>query len=301
MQVNEISPDYEKEIDRIVPESGRQDYNFLDLIKIAPDPGRPGLLKYNVSRLRKLKAELRPGIYIWSHPDWGIFYIGINAKGVKGAEQRWLAHADKLLNRLRASTGYTRGWHEFSDLFVVHSREDILEAEKDLEQVTITYLPLREMASDPAGYKVLKKELASIEDQLIDFFNPFANKEYRYTRNQNKPSKTLNVPSATELSTRFSHLVSPSSTIRKKSKSINTKMPRSKTNSISIISQAQELKDRLLAVTRTPRVNKEIQRLDTYLSNTKIAQDQNNLPFVVKRDIEYAINRANQIPAQSKT
>jgi len=281
MKIHDIEEDV-----KLTGRSGRKTYKLLDLISVAPHPSNNGLLKYNTASL-KSKPELgNAGIYIWSHLDFGIFYIGINAKGADGLEQRWLSHIDKLVNRLRSSTKYTSGWREFSKLFIKHSLEDISKVNDDLQEVRLTYIPLAN-PKDYADRRQLKKELADIEDRLIDKILPFANKEYRFSRNQDrlKYSKTK-LPVNYTRPDSIQPPIRPSRIAQQK----NVQIPR--TNSIAVIDQANELKSLLQSL---PNQNRTIQgtidNLDTIINNQKISRSQDQVAPVIVTRVQDLVNR----------
>lgn len=284
MKINDI-----EEAVKLTGRSGRKTYKLLDLISVSPHPSNNGLLKYNTSNLKNRSELGNAGIYIWSHPNFGIFYIGINSKGADGLEQRWLAHIDKLVNRLRSSTGYTLGWHEFSNLFIKHSLNDVSKVNDDLAEVRVTYIPL----ANPKDYEdrtQLKKELADIEDRLIDKALPFANKEYRFAKNQNR--------------LQYSKTKLPSNYVRPTLSQVPTKQPRQpnavkklttpsiRTNSDAVINQAAELKSQLQTL---PNQNKTIQatidNLDTIINNKKISRSQDQVAPVIVSRVRELINR----------
>lgn len=274
---------------KLTGRSGRKTYKLLDLISVAPHPSNNGLLKYNTASL-KSKPELgNAGIYIWSHPDFGIFYIGINSKGVDGLKQRWLAHIDKLVNRLHSGTGYTKGWHEFSKLFIKHSLEDVSKVNDDLAEVRLTYIPLAN-PKDYADRRQLKKELADIEDRLIDKILPFANKEYRFPRNHDRLQY-----SKTKLPVNYTRPDSIQPPIRPSRPSRiaqqkNVQIPR--TNSMAVINQANELKSQLQSL---PNQNRTIQgtidNLDTIINNKKISHSQDHVAPVIVTRVQDLVNR----------
>lgn len=268
---------------KLTGRSGRKTYKLLDLVSVSPNPNNNGLLKYNTSSLRS-KPELgNAGIYIWSHPDFGIFYIGINSKGADGLEQRWLAHIDKLVNRLRVGTGYTHGWHEFSKMFIKHSMDDISKVNDDLSNVRLTYIPLAN-PKDYADRKQLKKELADIEDRLIDKILPFANKEYRFSRNQNRLQY-----SKTRLPTNYT----ASTLDRPLTRPIQTKSTLApKVNSLAVINQAKELKSQLQSLSNQNRtIQSTIDNLDTIINNKKISRSQDQVAPVIVSRVHDLVNR----------
>jgi hypothetical protein len=271
---------------KLTGRSGRKTYKLLDLISVSLNPNKNGLLKYNTASLRS-KTELgNAGIYIWSHPDFGIFYIGINSKGVDGLEQRWLAHIDKLVNRLRVGTGYTHGWHEFSKMFIKHSTEDVSKVNDDLAEVRLTYIPLAN-PKDYADRRQLKKELADIEDRLIDKILPFANKEYRFSRNQNRLQY-----SKTRLPADY---IKPTSD-QPPTRPIRTMQPRTiptpKANSLAVINQAKELKSQLQSLPNQNRtIQSTIDNLDTIINNKKISRSQDQVAPVIVSRVQDLVNR----------
>ena len=171
--------------------NGRKTWKILELIYVVPNDGDKGLLRYPMDRLAKIREFQLPGIYVWSHCVFGIFYVGLNNKSVdvtgktaRGVGQRWPAHIDKMLNRLRSETGRTRAWTRFSRVIAVNSEYDISKVKDDLTDIWVTYIPFH------GDNKALKNR----EKRMIKKLNPYANEEREWKKNKARPSSTKVTP-----------------------------------------------------------------------------------------------------------
>jgi hypothetical protein len=146
----------------------------------------------------KLKTNLLPGynksgIYVWQHPVFGIIYVGLNAAGRKGLNQRAEVHVRKLLNRLYKPTERTTAWEKFSAMFVKHSKEDINLWKEDLHDIVITYIPLADILDyEKQGLTKddMKRDIKDIETRMIRKLNPYNNDEYHLAKNAGRKSST---------------------------------------------------------------------------------------------------------------
>jgi septation ring formation regulator EzrA len=171
-------------------------------------------------------------------------------------------------------------------MFIKHSMDDISKVNDDLAEVWLTYIPLAN-PKDYADRRQLKKELADIEDRLIDKTLPFANKEYRFSRNQNRLqySKTK-LPANYTPPTLDQPPTRPIRTVQPKLASI----PR--TNSIAVINQAKELKSKLQSLPNQNRtIQSTIDNLDTIINNKKISRSQDQVAPVIVTRVQDLINR----------
>lgn len=162
----------------------RQVYNLLDLVTVTAGKRKQGEL--SVNKKPQANSILRQsGIYIWTHPKYGIFYVGIAAKN--NLEQRWGAHINKLLGT--AAICPTGNWKEFSTIFLAGSGGHIDTAipEKELEGVKLYFYPVpkREGQSD----EEYKKDLEDTEDRIARRWNPRTMGIYR----PGQPSVTRNI------------------------------------------------------------------------------------------------------------
>lgn len=170
---------------RLTPTLGsKQIYNILDLAIVTPSSKDPNFIsvKWKPSARSVLKQK---GIYIWMHPDFGIFYVGIATKDNLG--QRWNAHLQKLLNR--AKVYYPKQWQEFAQRFLSQgqSQLDVNMVGDDLTKVRIAFYPI-EMPEGltPEEYK---RSLEDLEDRIVQRWNPRAQGKYSADR----PTVTRNV------------------------------------------------------------------------------------------------------------
>lgn len=158
---------------------GRKTWKLTDLIDVTPRDGKDptSLLNYSFKKLTAVPELQQPGIYIWSTPDVGIFYVGINGVD-KGLKQRASAHIDKILGRPRgAPNTFPQNWRKLSQAMVKHSKEDSSKVQDDLDSIHISYIPI------PTA---TKQDLEKKEKRFIKYLNPYANKQH----DPNIPSST---------------------------------------------------------------------------------------------------------------
>ena len=113
-------------------------YNFYDIYALVKQrEGRPGL----TIRLRNDRpAETRKsGIYVWKHPDWGYFYVGIAA--ADNFTARWHKHVQKLLDQC-TSAAQMHNWKQFADRFRAAGY-----GIDDLKDVQLRFYPITTVAA----------------------------------------------------------------------------------------------------------------------------------------------------------
>lgn len=163
-----------------VPEK-RQEYRLLDLVTVSKGNGK----YYKVTKKPGAKAILgQSGIYIWSHPNFGKFYVGIASKN--NLDQRWTAHLNKLMGSWSAPTV---NWKQFSDLFLAGVRDqiDLVDPNQDLKDIRLFFYPCEKRPGQSDAE--FKKELQDLESRIIGKWNTRTNTEY----NPANPSVTKNV------------------------------------------------------------------------------------------------------------
>lgn len=143
-------------------------YSFYSIFELVEQrPGRPGL---KIRQRRDRPTETRQsGIYVWHHPDWGYFYVGIAA--ADNFTERWNKHIQKLLDQC-TSAKQMRNWKTFADLF---SRQGY--GIEDLKDVTLRFYP-----RPHPGTPTFKQELKDIETRIVRMINPMCNYEYDSSR-----------------------------------------------------------------------------------------------------------------------
>jgi hypothetical protein len=159
--------------------TGRQGpWRLLDLVDVTARTsgrrqgvGKTGVSKAELDKLvdrQLLRIEWKPeatpilsqqsGVYIWLHPKWGIFYIGIVGSNLP---QRWNTHIQKLMGRLHDSaekkspedkkekgliTTAPIEWLKFSKKFLSSegSQLDITDEQikKELDDVAVAFYPI---------------------------------------------------------------------------------------------------------------------------------------------------------------
>jgi hypothetical protein len=158
-------------------------YNFYDIYALVKQrEGRPGL----TIRLRNDRpAETKKsGIYVWKHPDWGYFYVGIAA--ADNFTARWHKHIQKLLDQC-TSAAQMHNWKQFADRFAAAGY-----GIDDLKDVQLRFYPITTVAQH-GNQAQLKQELKAIEDRLTAWLNPACN----YQHDATKPSATRYPPPRT--------------------------------------------------------------------------------------------------------
>jgi hypothetical protein len=147
-------------------------YPFFSIFAIVEQrTGRPGL---KIRFRRDRPAETRQsGIYVWHHPDWGYFYVGIAA--ADNFTERWYKHVQKLLDQCTTAT-QMRNWKAFADKFAQQGY-----GINDLKDITLRFFP-----RPHPGTSTFKKELENIETRIVRMINPMCNYEY----DPDRPSST---------------------------------------------------------------------------------------------------------------
>jgi hypothetical protein len=147
-------------------------YPFYAIFKaVQPFTDRPGL---SIQLRRDRPAETKQsGIYVWHHPDWGYFYVGIAA--ADNFTERWNKHIQKLLDQC-TSARQMRNWQTFAQQF---SQQGY--GIDDLKDITLRFFP-RPNPGSPS----FKQELEALETRIVSIINPMCNKEY----NPERPSST---------------------------------------------------------------------------------------------------------------
>ena len=142
-------------------------YPFYSIFKAVRARPQGGL---SIQLRRDRPAETRQsGIYVWHHPDWGYFYVGIAA--ADNFTERWNKHIQKLLDQC-SSARQMANWKSFADKFRAAGY-----GIDDLKDVTLRFYP----RPNP-GSPTFKQELADLETRIVATINPACNKEYDPTR-----------------------------------------------------------------------------------------------------------------------
>lgn len=154
-------------------------YNFYDIFQAVQSRPGGGL---SIKLRRDRPAETRQsGIYVWHHPDWGYFYVGIAA--ADNFTERWNKHIQKLLDQC-TSAKQMANWRTFAQLF---ARQGY--GIDDLKDITLRFFP----RPNP-GSPTFKQELSDLETRIVGMINPMCNREY----NPQRPSATR-IPPAREI------------------------------------------------------------------------------------------------------
>lgn len=144
-------------------------------------------LKWN-SKAKEL-FDTPAGIYIWTHPKFGIFYIGIMGSDL---EQRWTSHVTKMLGRYKDqgkkdSQGNPRSrapvnWVKFSQDLLSKEGSQIKitseQAAKELSDISVSFYPINKPEGVGTSFKKpgergyedydrWKKGLEAIEKRLV--------------------------------------------------------------------------------------------------------------------------------------
>ena len=144
-------------------------FQVFDIVQQRPD--RPGL-KIRFRRDRPAESK-QSGIYVWYHPDWGYFYVGIAA--ADNFTERWYKHVQKLLDQCTTAKQMAN-WKSFADKFAQQGYNI-----DDLKDITLIFFP----RPNP-GSSTFKQELKNIETRIVRMINPMCNFEY----NPDRPSAT---------------------------------------------------------------------------------------------------------------
>ena len=152
-------------------------YPFYEIFALVKQrDGKPGLsIKLKKDRPAETKKS---GIYVWHHPHWGYFYVGIAA--ADNFTERWNKHIQKLLDQC-TSAKQMHNWREFATKFKTAGY-----GIDDLKDITLRFFPITTVAEFGGDKAQLKKELEALETRIISMINPACNSEYR----SDKPSAT---------------------------------------------------------------------------------------------------------------
>jgi len=147
-------------------------YPFYAIFKaVQPFADRPGL---SIQLRKDRPAETRQsGIYVWHHPDWGYFYVGIAA--ADNFTERWNKHIQKLLDNC-SSAKQMVNWQAFAQKFAAAGY-----GIDDLKDITLRFYP-----RPNTGSPTFKQELEDLETRIVSTINPACNREY----NPDRPSST---------------------------------------------------------------------------------------------------------------
>ena len=142
-------------------------YPFYSIFKaVQARPG--GGLSIQLRRDRPPETR-QSGIYVWHHPDWGYFYVGIAA--ADNFTERWNKHIQKLLDQC-TSAKQMANWQAFAQKFAQQGY-----GLDDLKDITLRFYP----RPNP-GSSTFKQELSDIETRIVRTINPMCNREYDPTR-----------------------------------------------------------------------------------------------------------------------
>lgn len=168
-------------------------YNFYDIFQAVQPRAQGGL---SIQLRRDRPAEVRQsGIYVWHHPDWGYFYVGIAA--ADNFTERWNKHIQKLLDQC-TSAKQMANWRTFAQKFAQQGY-----GIDDLKDITLRFFP----RPNP-GSPTFKKELEDLETRIVGIINPMCNKEYNPTRpsaTRIPPARQITESSGYSLAGSFTH------------------------------------------------------------------------------------------------
>ena len=170
---------------RLTPALERpQSYRLTDLVNVRPSSKNSDFLTITWKRESKPILQQK-GIYIWTHPQFGIFYLGIAR--ADNLDQRWDAHIQKLLNRAKVT--YPRRWREFAQLFLAQgvSSVDSSRAMDDLAPIKIYFYPVNKPAD--MSDEDYAKAIEDLETRIEARWNPRAQGKYK----PDYPSVTRNI------------------------------------------------------------------------------------------------------------
>jgi hypothetical protein len=165
-------------INEVFPPLGKSvRYNFFDIFSLVRVKEN-GKLRISLNRARPAEAK-KSGIYVWHHPDWGYFYVGIATKD--NFTERWNKHIQKLLDNC-SSAQQMANWKAFATKF----REAGYGID-DLKDITLRFFPMATRAEHPDWDQAeWKQYLSDMETRIVSMINPACNKEY----NPERPSAT---------------------------------------------------------------------------------------------------------------
>lgn len=148
-------------------------FDIFSLVRVKEN----GRLQINLNRNRPTEVK-RSGIYIWHHPDWGYFYVGIAA--ADNFTERWNKHIQKLLDNCSSAKQMTN-WKAFATRFY-----EAGYGIDDLEDINFRFYPIASRSDFPGKEAEFKKYLSDIEARIVAMINPACNSEY----NPERPSAT---------------------------------------------------------------------------------------------------------------
>lgn len=152
-------------------------FKFYDIFAfVEPRENKPGLT-IRLKKDRPLETK-KSGIYVWHHPDWGYFYVGIAA--ADNFTERWNKHIQKLLDQC-TSAKQMKNWKAFAQKF-----SQAGYGINDLKDITLRFFPITSVAEFSGSREELKRELSRLEDRIIRLINPACNYEHDVT----KPTST---------------------------------------------------------------------------------------------------------------
>lgn len=149
-----------------------------------------GTLHFNVKPTAN-KLIFGPGLYAWSHPDFGDFYIGISSVN---SEARWVTHVRKLIDhcgpKTKSINPFPKKWQQFVQEFVDRGYQI-----EDLDNIQIRFWPIPNPSTSDFLSKEdiakFKRDLEAIEKRIVKFFNPYCNhasKKYEFDTTKWKDS-----------------------------------------------------------------------------------------------------------------
>lgn len=159
-----------KEIDQYPPLGKRLKFNFFDIFSLVRVKEN-GKLQISVNRNRPAEVRNRSGVYLWSHPDFGYFYVGIASRD--NVMQRWNAHTQKLLDNC-SSAKQMANWKTFAGRF-----RDAGYGIDDLKNITLHFFPMASK-NDFEDLEAWKLYLKTIETRINTLLNPACNAEHRF-------------------------------------------------------------------------------------------------------------------------
>lgn len=142
-------------------------YNFYDIIQTVRQLDGRLSIHWRKDRPAEVKKS---GIYVWYHPHFGYFYVGIAA--ANNFTERWSKHIQKLLDQC-SSAKQMRNWKTFSDRFAAAGY-----GLDDLKDITLRFFPIADAADYPDKVQ-FKKELEKLETRIISMINPACNSQHK--------------------------------------------------------------------------------------------------------------------------
>lgn len=158
------SQEFVSEVERLGRSVQYPFYSIFRAVTARPQGG----LSIGLRRDRPPETQ-QSGIYVWYHPDWGYFYVGIAA--ADNFTERWNKHIQKLLDQC-TSAKQMRNWQAFAQKFAAAGY-----GIDDLKDVTLRFYP----RPNP-GSPTFKQELKDLETRIVRMINPACNFEYDPSR-----------------------------------------------------------------------------------------------------------------------